>query len=290
MALDSLVRSVCLKVVLYVLFELEPLKLDEKNISIITESINSLWIQSKGNALPAESDKRKLAEALTQVLPEMELSSPRENPLNLIIPAYESLWRVVLSGSIQVTFVKAPSSSAWRSVLAQFLADPTTKARMKPVHHPEASTVSVDHIVMEVLRLYPTVKRVYRQFHMDNEAGPVDVAADIEACQRTEALWGADRERFVPSRWMNASDEARKSYMAFGSYPFVCPAKHEFGPMIIGILVAALAENVSSEDWGLKLSENSSDVAQRDLEKALKGEGTLASDRSTYEGIKIVKK
>ena len=290
MALDSLVRSVCLKVVLYVLFDLEPLKLDDSNILIISESINSLWIQSKGNTAPAESDKHELDEALTQVLPEMELSSPRKNPLNLIIPAYESLWRVVLSGSIQVTFVNSASSSAWRSALAQFLANPTAKARMKPLQDPEASAVSVDHVVMEALRLYPTVKRVYRQFHMENEAGPVDVAADIETCQRTEALWGADRERFVPSRWINASDGARKSYMAFGFPPFVCPAKHEFGPMIIGILVAALAENVSSEDWLLKLSENSSDVAQRELEEALNGEGTLVSDRSTYEGIRIIKK
>lgn len=100
MALDSLVRSVCPKVVLYVLFGLEPLTLDESNVSIITESINSLWIQSKGNAAPVESDKHELNEALAQVLPEMELSNPHKNPLNLIIPAYESLWRVVLSGFI----------------------------------------------------------------------------------------------------------------------------------------------------------------------------------------------
>ena len=146
-----LVHSVCLKVVLHVLFGLEQLTFDENNTSIITESINSLWIQSKGDAAPVESDKHQLNEALAQVLPEMELSSPRKNPLNLIIPAYESLWRVVLSGFIQVTFVKAASSPTWKSVLAQFLTNPTTKTRMKPVHGPEASAVSVDHIFMEAL-------------------------------------------------------------------------------------------------------------------------------------------
>ena len=78
--------------------------------------------------------------------------------------------------------------------------------------------------------------------------------------------------------------------MAFGSRPFMCPAKPEFGPMIIGILVAALAEFVSSDDWLLKMSEESSDVAQRDLEKALNGEEPLVSDRSTYDGIRIIKK
>ena len=125
---------------------------------------------------------------------------------------------------------------------------------------------------------------------MDNEAGPVEVAADIEACHWAKALWGSDVERFVPSRWTNASDEAQKSFMAFGFHPFVCPAKQEFGPMVIGTLMAALAENVSSEDWLLKLSEMSSNAAQRELEKALDGEGPLVSDRSTYEGIRIIMK
>lgn len=290
MALDSLVRSVCLKVILQVLFEPNQLKLDERDISIIAESINSLWIQSKGSAAPVESDKHDLQEALARTIPHMERSNPRNNPLNLIIPAYESLWRVVLSGFLQVTFVKAASAPTWRSVLAQFLANPTTEARTKMAHGTEASAISADLIVKETLRLYPTVKRVYRKFHLDNEPGPVNVAADIEACQRTKALWGADAERFVPSRWISASDEAKKSFMAFGVNPFVCPAKHEFGPMIIVIMVAALAEKVSSENWHLKLSEESSDVAQRDLEKALDGEEPLVSDRSTYEGIRIIKK
>lgn len=154
---------------------------------------------------------------------------------------------------------------------------------------PVLSAVSVDLIVMEELRLYPTVKPVYRHFHVDNEAGPVNVAADIEACQRTEAHWGADAERFVPSRWINASGETRKSYMAFRVHSFMGPAKHQFSSIIIGILVAALAENISSEGWLLKLSESSSDVAQRDLEKAVSREEPLVSNRSTYEGTRIIK-
>lgn len=188
-----------------------------------------------------------------------------------------------------MTFVEGVSPTL-RSVLAQFLANPTTTARKELVHSPETSTVSVDLIVKEALRLYPSVKSVYRQFHMDNRAGSENVAADIETCQRTEALWGADAERFVPSRWNNASDDAQKSYMAFGISPFVCPAKNEFGPMMIGILMAAFADHVNCEDWHVKLGERSSDFDKCKLEKALSGEEPLVSDRSTYEGIKIVKK
>lgn len=55
-------------------------------------------------------------------------------------------------------------------------------------------------------------------------------------------------------------------------------------------LVAGFAGHVSSEHWQLKLGESSSGVNQRDLDRALKGEGPLVTDRSTYEGIRIIKK
>lgn len=279
----------CLKIILHVLFDLDPLGLDDRKISNITEGINNLWIQSKGTGMPVESDKHELQEALAQVIPQMERSIPCKSPLNLILPAYETLWRVVLSGFLQVTFVHGVSPIL-KSVLARFLANPTITARTERVHDPETSTVSVDLIVKEALRLYPSVKRVYRQFHMEKRERPENIAADIEACQRTKALWGADAECFVPSRWNHASYEAKKSYMAFGVSPLGCPAKGEFGPMMIGILMAAFAGHVHFEDWHLKLGEDSSDVAKRQLDRALSGEEPLVSDRSTYEGIKIIQK
>ena len=269
-----------------------PFELDEDIISTITTSINSLWIQSKGKGAPAESDKDALHEALAQVLPNLPWSTNRgnrrDNPLNLIIPAYEAMWRVVLSGFIHVTFVK-PASPMLKSVLAQFLANPTKAARHESLSDREASALSVDHIVMEIQRLYPSVKRVYRQFLMDNKPAPEDVAADIETCQRSEALWGQDAQHFDPTRWIHASDKAQY-FMAFGSLPFVCPAKAEFGPMMIGILVAAFADGFPAENWHLKLGEGSSVAAQRDFENSLNGEMPLVSDRNSFAKIEIIRK
>ena len=156
--------------------------MDDRNISIITESTNKLWIQSKSNAVPVELDKHDLEEALAQVIPWERRSNPPESPLNLIIPAYGAFWRMVLSGVLQVAFVKAASSPTWRSVLARLLAKNTLTFRIELVKGPVLSAVSVDLIVMEALRLCPTVKRVYRHFHVDNEAGPVNVAAGIKPC------------------------------------------------------------------------------------------------------------
>lgn len=287
--LDSLVRSVCLKIVLHVLFDRNPLELDNESILTITESINTLWIQSKGKWGPSKVDKSTLRNALKKFFPGWDPSNNRESPLNLIIPSYETLWRVVLAGFLQVTFVRG-ASPTWRSTLAHFFANPTIAARKEFVQDSDEFPVSVDHLVKETLRLYPSVKRVNRQLNMDNRPGPEDVAADIEACQRNQALWGADAQRFIPSRWINPSNEARNSFMAFGVFPFVCPAKGEFGPMMVGILVAAFTHHISSEKWHLKSGEGSLDVVQRGLEKALSGEEPLVSDRSTYEGIRIVRK
>ena len=287
--LDSLVRSVCLKVVLHVLFNKHPLEMDDETILTITDSINTLWIQSKGTGVPSEADKNTLRNALEKFSLKMDSEHKHENSLNLIIPSYETLWRVVLSGFLQVTFVRG-ASPTWTLALENFFKNPTIAARKDLFQDPEGVSVSVDHLVKETLRLYPSVKRVYRRLHMDDKPEPEEVAADVEACQRSQVLWGPDAQRFIPSRWNTASDEAQKFYLAFGASPFVCPAKGEFGPMMIGILVAAFTRHVSSEEWNLKPGEGSPDVVQRGLDKALSGEEPLISDRSTYEGIRIVRK
>ena len=265
------------------------IELDNESIVTITESINTLWIQSKGKRGPSKADKSTLWKTLAKLFPRVDPSNKRDNPLNLIIPSYETLWRVVLAGFLHVTFVRG-ASPTWKSTLEHFFANPTIEARKEFSKGSEDFPVSVDHLVKETLRLYPSVKRVYRQLNLDDRPGPEDVAADIEACQRNQEVWGADSQWFVPSRWITASDEAQKSYMAFGVSRFVCPARGEFGPMMIGILVAAFSHHVSSEKWHLKLGEGSLDVAQRRLDKALCGEEPLISDRSTYEGIRIVRK
>ena len=297
--LDSLVRSVCLDVILHVLFkkeDLEWLEMDVESISTIAEKINSLWIQSKGSKTPAKSDKHDIEEALAKVVPKLGPRKGHENPLNLILPAYETLWRVVLSGFLHVSFVEG-GHSGWRAILGKFLAEPTVAVKNATVavksnslHSEGMTSVSVDHIVAEALRLYPSVKRVYRQFRMDNKAGPEDVAADVERCQRNKTIWGEEADRYDPSRWNKLSDNAKDSFMAFGVKPFLCPAKPVFGPMMIGILVAAFASHVSSDDWYLELSDSSEDAAQRDFDKALNGEKPLVADRSTYEGIRMIKK
>ena len=293
----------CLDVILHVLYkkkDLPWLEMDGESISTIAKKINSLWIESKARKTPAKSDKHKVEQALAEikndlqnalanVIPRWDGNDRRENPPNLILRAYETLWRVVLSGFLQVTFVKGVHPG-FRSILAQFLANPTVAAKDKIAHGAEEPEVCVGHIVAEALRLCPSVKRVYRQFRLDNKTGPEDVAADVQSCQRNKTIWGEDADRYDPSRWNDLGDEAKDSYMAFGVKPFLCPAKPVFGPMMIGILVAAFAGQVSTDSWYLALNDSSLGDTQRHYNKALNGEEPLVSDRSTYEGIRMIKK
>lgn len=94
-------RGICLRMILDVLFEIRPLSPEEVDIQTIATGINSQWIVSKTNLRTSQS--KELNDTLSRVLqlssdPDM---SPQE-ALGLIMPSYETLWRVVL-----LTFVTA---------------------------------------------------------------------------------------------------------------------------------------------------------------------------------------
>ena len=54
--LDSLGQSITLKISLHVLFDLDPLQLDDELIVEIARSINFLWIESKSTKYPLDAD------------------------------------------------------------------------------------------------------------------------------------------------------------------------------------------------------------------------------------------
>ena len=276
--LDSLGQSVTLKISLHVLFDRDPFQLDNELIVEIARSINFLWTESKSTDYPSDADREHLRNALGFIFSDMG-SNARQNPLNLILPAYETLWRVALFCFIEVTFRQGVKAE-WKQVLSDFLADPT-KARFEE-RGPRPSAVSAADIVNEALRLYPPTKRVYRKFHMAGKTEPEIVAADIEACHRISAIWGSESWLFKPSRWSRIGNEARNAYMPFGGSTFVCPAKQDFGPRMIGIIVAALAAHITPRDWKLELCVGGPNGGEE-----FSGEEPLVSDRNKYEWIEI---
>ena len=121
--LDPLVRSLSLKITLHTLFKLDPMDMDDKFIGDIISCINDLWVESKTSVEPSATTKKKLRQALARSFPNADFSA-KGNPLDSILPADETLWRVVLSGFIEVAFRKGALSD-WKLELVRFVEDPT---------------------------------------------------------------------------------------------------------------------------------------------------------------------
>lgn len=248
--LVPLVQSLALKIAIYTLFKLDSLRLNDKTVSTLARQINTLWLESKQmplNNLSVEILKKELEESLGEIFPNQSLE-PEEKPMNLILPAYETIWRVVFRCFLEVAFRNPATAPAWHRALVRFFQNPT-KDQFE--HESDKDPDSVLFIVYEALRLYPPTKRVFRKFPKELGWGEKTVAADIEECQRDPRTWGARSLEFVPSRWRDLSDTIEKSFMPFGGELFICPAKKEFGPWMIGLLVAALAQGISKDEWAL---------------------------------------
>ena len=172
--LDSLVRSTSLKITLHTMFKLDPMEMKDETIEEITSSINDLWVESKNSGEPSAPMKNKLRQALTGLFPGAEFSG-KENPLNFILPAYETLWRVVLSGFIEVTF-REVALPGWKYELVRFIEEPTID-KLKSAS--TDTSVSVKSITNEALRLFPSTKSIYREFRMDTKKTTDIVIADI---------------------------------------------------------------------------------------------------------------
>ena len=68
--------------------------------------------------------------------------------------------------------------------------------------------------------------------------------------------------------------------MPFGGSTFVCPAKQDFGPRRIRVIVAALAAHITAYDYKLELCVGGPDGGEE-----LSREEPLISDRNGYEWI-----
>lgn len=271
-ALVPLVQAVVLKTTMYTLFDLPIEKLEATRIRPIAELINRLWIESKSTKISRRfrEDQRELERILGTIFPLAGEYTPGKNPLNLILPAYETLWRVVLRGFLEVMFRSAEAGVEWRQLLVTFLADPTATTFRRAN---DRTGISVAFIVAETLRLYPPTRRIYRDIKREYNTDPPELfAADIEFLHRDVNIWGEDSLCFDPSRWRDVSKECLDAFMPFGWKPFTCPAQDDFGPRMIGLAVGALvAEFEHGWTWCVARAEDKIDM-----------KGPLEAGRDSY--------
>jgi len=230
---------------------------DPEEIARLAGLIHELWMQSKSGA-PSATARAELDGVINSLFPDVE-----ENPLNFILPAYETLWRVVLRLFIETH--RGPPE--WREVLGLYLQEPSST-----LFRNSRDGVSPAFLVHEALRLYPPTKRVHRA--VSEKAW---VAIDVEKLQMDEGVWGGDAKEFRPERWRYVTGDkqaAEMGWMPFGAGCFVCPAKGVFAPRLIALLVAAVGKAVPAE--AKPMAEREEDFLEKGrLDNERDGYGTL---------------
>ncbi|KAJ5678499.1 uncharacterized protein N7477_004132 [Penicillium maclennaniae] len=142
----------------------------------LARCINRTWINSKEDIVKYK-DNHELQALLREAFPCHGQGT--YNMLNILIPSFETMWRVVLRGFLQVRF-SVSAGRQWCSVLAGF-AKSRTQGQFEL--HPGSKFVSADEgikflpkdftwtspsaeeVVKEVLRLYPPTRRIFRAYH-----------------------------------------------------------------------------------------------------------------------------
>ncbi|PQE09926.1 Cytochrome P450 protein [Rutstroemia sp. NJR-2017a BVV2] len=240
----------------------------------ITQLINSLWIASKRSCSPNLPDfvimKKELQRELGLLFSYSE--DEKENPLNILLPTYETLWRVVFRCFLEVSFRNPSHITEWKGLFERFLENPTPRQFSE-----RKGRSAVQDIVKESLRLYPPTRRIYRQEAEDSAL----FAIDVEYLQRMEEVWGADGKSFRPERWgiLEAAGNAsyKRAWMPFGKGSFDCPAR-KLAPMMIGVLVGILIQSFGGGEWILD-----------GRKRSVLNEKPLENGRGAMEGLTIRK-
>ena len=231
LSLFQVVQMITLKAVLDPLFKFDISRRDaDASIQELAAEINEQWLRSKG---PVDSitepswafkHQTRLQQALKLVLPEFDANISKDDPLNLLLPGYETMWRVVLRCFLELTARGHPDGPVWCKILQAFGDNPTL-AQLDD----SSDGTSTAQITKEILRLYPPTRRVYREYEgLDGKAQIV--AANIEACHRDEAIWGPRPQCFIPTRWhgKETKENENQTFLAFSTHPFTCPARRRF--------------------------------------------------------------
>lgn len=252
--LSGLIQLVTMKSVLGPLCGFDSSRTDvDAELQVLASEINLQWLRSK-EGLTEENkfvNQTRLRQALAVIAPAWDGRDETENPLNLILPGYETLWRVVLRGFLEVVYrAKEPDRANWGRALQDFVVDPSLDQLDTVI--PQYGGVSVHMIVKEALRLYPPTRRIYRAYQV-GKAEPFEASADIEALHRDVATWGSDALKFDPTRWLGQCDHAcfrKDNFMPFGNQPFVCVARGRgvkegekclpFGVSMIAVILGGL--------------------------------------------------
>ncbi|KAK4182283.1 hypothetical protein QBC35DRAFT_548504 [Podospora australis] len=221
------VRCTCLTVVIVDNFNVDPSTLPRFLLVVITEQINTQWLKSK-SAEQTSPDRSTLLHHTIKSLGlkvDNQLLTP-EQMLALIMPQYETLWRVVL-----LTYILAyHRHPATLQALEKRVAD------VPDCLGDRSREQEAIKVAKEGLRLTPSNKRIYRS------VDGITTKADVERSHRDPRIWGSDSLVFRPDRFDDLTPLQKEAYFPYSIRPHKCPAFTGFGDRMVTMLVVCFGQ------------------------------------------------
>jgi len=256
---DALVQDVTLRVVLVGLLDVGKGvgEFDPTDIRVVASHITRLWRLSKSSDHIPSHLLPQLNHHLRRLIPDEETYP---NPLDYVIPVWETLWRVV------ATTVAFAWTEDFTDIFAELHKQPTVDCfRACTDDRP-----STEAFVTEAMRLYPPSKRIARsvsrinafasffQWFTGKHISPSfsslmsslhKECADIESVLHDSDIWGPDALQFDPTRFHPTRLQPRQEkikMLPFGCGRYRCIAA-SWAPMAAGVISAAILDRIGAE-------------------------------------------
>lgn len=239
----TFVQSVTLSVVLAGLLGTDIDDLDPVDVAFVTKAINDRWAQSKSSTALTTEVLDNINHHIIRWVPD------RTNPLNLIIPAYETMWRVAATA-----VVYSNRDCLLRDAFISYNENPTDDQFRALANEGTGAQPSVEAIVSEVLRLHPPTRHITRAVVAPWWKRPfvpsVDVA-DVEEAQKS-LLFGSNPESFNPMRFhVSHSAPKRDQLYAFGHGKLKCVAA-SWAPPAAAVITAKIMAKLDNVTFKLQ--------------------------------------
>ncbi|RXW16122.1 hypothetical protein EST38_g9735 [Candolleomyces aberdarensis] len=221
----------------------------------VTSHINRLWaLSKKPESIPLHL-LPQLNDALRRLIPDTQAYP---NPVDFVIPAWETLWRVV---AIAVAY-----SHQDEGMLDAFLSLYRTPSVKTFAGH--GARLSPKNIVDETMRLHPPSKRIGRmktrpfcqylpstilellQRIIPNRITQKE-SADVAKIQQCADIWGSGAGQFDPSRFLCSAEPTKEQFdtlkYVFGGGPFRCIGA-SWAPVAVGVICSAVLTTIDGRD------------------------------------------
>ncbi|KAG7086394.1 hypothetical protein E1B28_002349 [Marasmius oreades] len=250
---DQFIQITTLRIILIVLLGVPslPEELNGDDLQITAGLISELWDQSKTSS-PTDKVKLDLLNLHLRRLLVRDLDA-FPNPLDIVIPAWETLWRVIAT-----TVAYVHDNQSYREAFGGLRNSQDPGRTFSSPNAEDGS--SVQSIITEILRLHPPSRRIHRAISCSPFFIPRALkgvfrstrleVADIEALHRSSEIWGPSSNEFQPARHDESKEsegiDSDRKILAFGSGRLQCPAK-KWAPLAAAMAVAAILEFLESD-------------------------------------------